>query len=457
MDPKIIRVLLIEDNPTDALLLEESLQDAEWARFEFTRAERLGDGLRLLHENSYDVVLSDLGLPDSHGMDTVRLLHRACPDLPIFVLTGLADEALGASAMQEGAQDYLVKGQTDTVTLVRAMRYAIERKRTENERDRFFKLSLDMLCIATTTGYFKRLNPAFEKTFGYDAEELLSKPFLEFVHPDDRERTNEQARLLNEGIPTVRFENRFLCKDGSAKWLSWTASPFLEEGLIYAVARDITESKANEEKIRASLQEKELLLKEIHHRVKNNMQVVSSLLQLQSGYIKEPEFRAMFAESQDRIKSMALIHEKLYQSRDLARIDFAEYVRSLVRMITRSYPTKSGCVEIQVDSDPILLNIDTGVPVGLILNELLSNTFKHAFPGDRRGKVEIKLQDKKELGFQLLMKDSGVGLPPDFSLHNTKSLGLRLVRILTEQISAVLQFSGENGAEFRLTFREVKV
>ena len=457
MESKVIRVLLIEDNPTDALLLQETLSDVEWATFEFTRAERLQDGLRLLRENSFDVVLSDLGLPDSHGLETVRQLHQEAPDRPIFVLTGLADEVLGVNAMQEGAQDYLVKGQTDSVMLARAMRYAIERKRAENERDRFFTLSLDMLCIATTTGYFKRLNPAFEKTLGYKADELLSKPVLDFVHPDDRERTRVQAQQLNEGIPTVHFENRYLCKDGSVKWLSWTASPFLEEGLIYAVAHDITESKQNEEKIRASLEEKELLLKEIHHRVKNNMQVVSSLLQLQSGYIKEPEFRAMFAESQDRIKSMALIHEKLYQSRDLARIDFAEYVRSLVRMITRSYPTKSGSVEIEVHSDPILLNIDTGVPVGLILNELLSNTFKHAFPGDRRGKVQVAFEDKKELGFQLLIKDSGVGLPPDFSLNNTKSLGLRLVRILTDQINASLRFASENGAEFRLNFREVKV
>lgn len=457
MQPRVIRILLIEDNATDALLLEESLRDVEWAKFKFTRVERLSDGLKLLKSDGFDAVLSDLGLPDSSGMDTVRQLHRNAPELPIFVLTGLADESLGAKAMQEGAQDYLVKGQTDSAMLTRAMRYSIERKRAENERDRFFTLSLDMLCVATMSGYFKRLNPVFERTLGYTAEELQAKPFIEFVHPDDREATLEQSRRLSTGQTTVCFENRYICKDGRSKWLSWTASPYLEEGLVYAVARDITESKEQERKIRGSLEEKELLLKEIHHRVKNNMQVVSSLLQLQSGYIKEPEFRAMFAESQDRIKSMALIHEKLYQSRDLTRIDFGEYVRSLVRMIARSYPTKSGNVEMEVRSDPVFLNIDTGVPVGLILNELLSNTYKHAFPGERRGKVQVALLDRSEGGFELRIKDDGIGLPSDFSLNNTQSLGLRLVRILTEQISASLEFEGTQGAEFRLTFREVKV
>ncbi len=457
MEPKTIRLLLIEDNPTDALLLQETLRDVEWAHFEFSHVERVADALNRLKAQRFDVILSDLGLPDSHGLETIRRLHAQAPDLPVFVLTGLNDEALGLRAMQEGAQDYLVKGQIDSSLLARAIRYSIERKRAEMERDRFFTLSLDMLCISTTSGFFKRLNPAFEKTLGFKAEELLSKPFLEFVHPDDRERTAQETRKLSDGQTTVGFENRYICKDGSFKWLSWTASPFLEEGLVYAVARDITESKLNEAKLGASLREKELLLKEIHHRVKNNMQVISSLLQLQAGYIKEPEFRAMFAESQDRIKSMALIHEKLYQSQDLARIDFAEYVRSLIRMITRSYPTKAGSVQLEVHTEPILLNIDTGVPVGLILNELLSNTFKHAFPEERQGKISVRLENKKELGFQLLIKDDGVGLPANFTLNNTKSLGLRLVRILTEQISATLEFKSENGAEFRLTFQEVKV
>ena len=457
MERRSIRILLIEDNSTDALLLQESLRDVAWADFDFTVSERLAPALELLGTKTFDVILSDLGLPDSHGLETVRRLHQRSPDLPIFVLTGLDDEQLGLKAMQEGAQDYLVKGRSDSFLLARAIRYAIERKKAEVERDRFFKLSLDMLCIATATGYFRRLNPAFEETLGYDAEELTSKPFLEFVHPDDRKSTAESMDQLARGNTVTHFENRYICKDGSVRWLAWTASPFLEEGLVYAVARDITESKQTEQQIRASLQEKELLLKEIHHRVKNNMQVVSSLLQLQAGYIKEPTFRAMFAESQGRIKTMALIHEKLYQSADLARIDFAEYIRSLARMISRTYPAKSGDVPVEGTSDPVSLNVDTGVPVGLILNELLSNAFKHAFPEGRKGVVSVTLKKHASGEFELAVRDTGIGLPADLSFESSKSLGLRLVRILLDQINATIEVNRENGSEFRLKFHEVKV
>lgn len=337
-----IRVLLVEDNPTDAFLLQETLADVPFATFAITQVERLTTALNRLQEGGVDVVLSDLGLPDSNGLDALQALIAEAPAVPIIVLTGLADEELGLRALQNGAEDYFVKGQFSGQMLARATRYAIERKRTT-------------------------------------------------------------------------------------------------------------------ETVRKSLHEKEVLLKEIHHRVKNNMQVISSLLQLQSQYIKDATLRAMFAESQNRIKSMALIHEKLYQSQDIGHINFCDYLSSLVRMIARSYPTKAHSVKMEVHCEPVALTIDTGVPLGLIVNELLSNSLKHAFPGERSGHLQVNLKPQDQGGYELMMRDNGVGLPAGFSLDNTSSLGLRLVKILTSQLGAQLTIKSEGGAEFSLNFREVKV
>jgi two-component sensor histidine kinase len=153
---------------------------------------------------------------------------------------------------------------------------------------------------------------------------------------------------------------------------------------------------------------------------------------------------------------MALIHEKLYQAPDLANIDFADYAQSLVQMIARSYPLKANTIRTVVETDPVGMSVRLGVPVGLIINELLSNSFKYAFPSGSEGIIHVALRDKKEFGFELIVRDNGVGLPGDFRLEDARSLGLRLVKILADQIGATLEFKSGKGTEFRLTFREAK-
>jgi two-component sensor histidine kinase/PAS domain-containing protein len=209
--------------------------------------------------------------------------------------------------------------------------------------------------------------------------------------------------------------------------------------------QDITEIRHAEEHVNASLKEKEVLLKEIHHRVKNNLQIISSLLNLQSNEIADPQASQKFRESQDRVKAMALIHERLYQSSDLANIDFYEYIRSLAGHLLRSYKVNVNCVRLYLDVEPIPMNIDIAIPCGLIINELVSNSLKYAFPNDREGEIKICLIRENSNLLKLDVRDNGIGFDEPSHLENSDSLGLKLVRTLAEQINGTLRYSSRGG------------
>jgi two-component sensor histidine kinase len=229
-----------------------------------------------------------------------------------------------------------------------------------------------------------------------------------------------------------------------------------ETGRIYrlaGVSDDITERKQALEQIKASLYEKDVLLKEIHHRVKNNLQVITSLLQLQSKYITDERARSIFQDSQNRIKSMALIHETLYQSNDLSRINSAEYVRKIIAHVQRSYRVNPEAVRIVARVDEVSLSIDKAVPCGLIINELLSNALKHAFPQERTGEVRVEFCAEGD-ACRVRVSDDGVGIPAGMEIEKTNSLGLKLVRTLTGQLGGELSVSNGVGAAFEIVFPE---
>jgi len=216
---------------------------------------------------------------------------------------------------------------------------------------------------------------------------------------------------------------------------------------------ELTDHMLTEMQLKRSLKEKEVLLKEIHHRVKNNLQIISSLIYLQSKNIQDEGTLQLFQDSQNRVKSMALIHEKLYQSKDLARIDFDEYIKSLVNHLFYSYRINLATIKPQIDIDDISLSIDTAICCGIIINELVSNSLKHAFPAGKKGKIEIKLQRKYQNEYILVVKDNGIGLPENVDFKHTKSLGLQLVCNLTDQLNGLVELERNSGTTFRITFR----
>jgi len=773
LNPKleIVKVLVIEDDEEDVLLLREILAESGVFGFELVHFDRLSTGLERLAEGDIDVVLLDLSLPDSQGLDTFTRAYEHAPHVPIIVLTGHDDDVQAIKSVREGAQDYLVKGQVDSNLLVRSMRYATERKRAEEQIlrqnavldaiNRVFRETLTCetdeevarTCLAVAEeltgskfGFIGEVNPAgrfdniaisdpgwdacrmpksntvvmikdmeirgiwgrvlkdeqslivndpashpdrvgtpeghpqitsfmgvplkhagrtigmialANKESGYDladpqAVETLSVAFVEALNRKRAEKevweSKERFRALTESTsdwiwevdvngvytyaspkvkellgyepeeiigktpfdimtyeeakrvamefgtivesrrPFAGLENTNRCKDGrlvvletsgvpifdaagnfqgyrgidrditerkqleeelrkseekyrlifenaregisvyeelpdgSRKFVecnpqyammsgypheelvrigdtrkvqvshnitqleavdienslseqsyrgifSWIHPDGKENYIEYTAARlnidgstftigidhDITDRKRAEEQLQASLKEK--VLKEIHHRVKNNLQIICSLLDLQANSAKDEQTFAIFNKSQNRIRTMALAHEYLYQSKDLARIAFAEYIPTLANYLFQSYQSYTDAIQLRINiEDGISLDIDKTIPCGLILNELVSNALKHAFVERREGKSRVELTcshrcivpGKDDDGeFSLIVSDNGVGFPRNLDFRNTRSLGLRLVVNLVEQLDGTIELDRSAGTTFK--------
>jgi two-component system sensor kinase len=303
------------------------------------------------------------------------------------------------------------------------------------------------------------VNTEFENFSGYSNKELhFRKKWLDFVASDDLERMEGYHRMqrINPRAIPKNYEVTLKNRNGIYKDFFATSEliPGTEKGIISFM--DITDRKNAENKIKKSLKEKELLLREIHHRVKNNMQIISTLLTLQSAQINDQKLIQLYRESQDRIQAMALIHEKLYQSKDISQINLREYVESMVSDLLYSYERDSRIIEADLDVEDILMNIDTAVPCGLIINELVSNSLKYAFPDDH-GTVKIYLRRLNDEGYCLKVSDDGIGLPEDFDtekIEKIDTLGLQIVNNLVNQIEGVLRIS--RPSTFEIKFKELK-
>jgi PAS domain S-box-containing protein len=301
------------------------------------------------------------------------------------------------------------------------------------------------------------VNEAMGKMIGYTVEEMMGKSLYDFMDDEGKIDAHEKMERRKEGIKE-KHDFRFKHKNGSDLWTIISTNPILDSNNKFIGAlgmlTDITKRKEMEEELKSSLKEKDMLLKEIHHRVKNNLMVISSLLNLQSNYIKDKDDLDMFKESQTRAKSMALIHEKLYKSDDLKSIDFADYMKEIINELINTYKRDPNIIKLNLDLENIILDINTSIPLGLIVNELVSNSLKYAFPDNREGEINVslKLKDGKYI---LIIGDNGVGIPRSTDFRNTASLGLQLVNNLTDQINGKIELDRSHGTEFKITFKEI--
>jgi len=293
-------------------------------------------------------------------------------------------------------------------------------------------------------------NDALRDIFGYNKSDDISDLMISSRYKNLDDRKFILKKLKEEG-KIKEYEVEFLKKSQEPIYIILSAT--IEGNSISGMIMDITEKKKIEKQIKSSLHDKEMLLKEIHHRVKNNLMVISSLLSLQSRYIKDETSKNIFKESQNRARSMALIHELLYQSNDLKRIDFGYYIRTLTNELFRMYVTDQSLIKLNMNVEEVMVDINTAIPLGLIVNELVSNSMKHAFPNDKSGEINIEFKFNKGI-YTMIVDDNGVGFPVDYDIENTDTLGLRIVNSLTEQIEGKITIERVNGTKFTIVFRE---
>ncbi|MBR8828964.1 MAG: PAS domain S-box protein [Gomphosphaeria aponina SAG 52.96 = DSM 107014] len=338
-----------------------------------------------------------------------------------------------------------------------------ERKRTEEAlrySEERFRIALKNSPIVVFNQDKKlRYTWIYNPGFGFKAEDVIGKLDSEIFLPENAQKlTNLKEKVLKSGVSTreevvVNYNNNIKCYD-------LTVDPLLSlDGKIIGVtcaALDISDRKNYELQLKNSLKEKEMLLKEIHHRVKNNLLVVSNLLEFQADYTEDPAIIQLLQDSQNRIYSMALIHEKLYRSTNLAKINFGEYLQDLVDNLFDSYKVWKQQILFELDLDSIFLNIETAHPCSLVVNELLSNALKHAFPERRSGKIWLALHQGKNQEITLTVRDNGIGFPENLDFRNTESLGMELVCTLTEQLEGQIELKREQGTCFQLTFSELQ-
>ncbi|MCB1021275.1 MAG: PAS domain S-box protein [Acidobacteria bacterium] len=302
-------------------------------------------------------------------------------------------------------------------------------------------------------------NQGAERVFGYSCAEVMGQPLEKLIpgrfrrahqhHMGDFTQSSVAARAMAH-----RGEVFGLRKGGEEFPAEASISKVQIDGsmIFTVILRDISERKQTEQRLLEALAEKEILLREVHHRVKNNLQVISSLLNLQARATSDEELARAFEESQNRVQSMALIHEQLYEAHDLTDVDFPEYIRQLTSRLFRTYQVRGDRIQLKTTISDVRIGVDLAVPCGLILNELISNSLKHAFPDAREGSIEIRLERMHDASVVLTVADDGVGLPPDVGFWSTKTLGLRLVRSLVRQIDGEIDLAGPPGSEFRIRF-----
>jgi PAS domain S-box-containing protein len=379
-------------------------------------------------------------------------------------------------------------GAIESIRDITRIRQAEIELRESEEKFRMLAESSPLAIMIYKGDYWVYSNPAGARMSGYSCEELYTMHYWDFVAPEFRQliRDNGRERLKGGQLPHS-YDFKIIAKDGTEKWASLTGSLFqfrgkpaglisivdiserkkaedalytltseLEERVLQRTSeleQEIEQRKSAEAAITTSLHEKEILLREIHHRVKNNLQIIASLLNLQSRYVKDETTLFSIRESQNRVKAMALVHEKLYQSTDLSKIDFDDYVRFLGKNLLSFFDMKGKGITFTTDIHDISLDINTAIPLGLIINELISNSLKHAFPDGRTGEISIAVFQNNHT-LSIIMKDNGAGIGEDFDWRNATTLGLRLVISLIEQLQGSIELDRHAGTTFTIVLQE---
>lgn len=461
-----LKILLLEDNVYDAELITRELQKAK-LNFITKRVDSRDDILEQIPLFKPDLIISDFSMPQLNAIEALELLKEYQYNIPFILVTGSQTEEVAVDCIRKGATDYIlkysltrlpsaIKNALKNHEVAKEKQQAEEQLKQSEERYRFVVENIREVIFQTNEdGEFTFLNSAWETLTGYSNLESLHKPFTHFLHPDDRATVFAlYQQLWHNDTIEKKYEVRFKAKNEQELWFEINPQILYDDdhNIIgtFGSLRDITRQKKSERQLKASLEEKNILLKEVYHRVKNNLQVIASMLSIQSMYLEDDQMKKILEDSQNRIFSIALVHQKLYASNDLSSISVKDYFKDLVGQIAGLYGGYQ--VEIVLDIDDIKLDIDTIMPMGLITNEIITNSFKYAFTGVKSAKINVNIKRNLRNQVQFQISDNGVGFQEIPDLKRPQSLGMQLINLLASQLNANLTLDNKNGVTYTLVF-----
>lgn len=470
-----ISVLYIDDNELDRELVRDALE-REHGGFELLEAGNRDEFLEMLQSTPVDLVISDFNILGFEGFDVIRATEDIQPGLPVVIVTGTGSEEIAVKALKQGAWDYVIKQTGHIRRLPQTLLQVLEKKRLHDDHEKAEQArdaALTRLELATRFGGvglwdwdLKTDDVIFSREWleqiGYREGELTHsyEEWESRLHPDDRDRVRQELRdYLKQQTNPYNIEFRLQHKDGSYRWINAVGEVIRDSGgkpeRMLGCHLDITARRIAEEELLAALREKDILLREVHHRVKNNLQIVSSLLSLQEKEFDNPQLKEVLKLCRNRVMVMAQIHETLHESDNLAAVDMKDYLSSILVSVIQSLSVNRAAPEAIVEIEAIRLPMNKAIPIGQVVNELVSNAVLHGFENTTAPQVKIILKQAGGDIFNLWIEDNGVGMPPDFDWRTSQRLGLKLVRILVEeQLDGTIALDRSNGTRFTIRFGE---
>ena len=459
-----VRVLCVDDEPTLLDLTRFFLENT--GEFSVVTVSSVPEAVNALAEQEYDAIVSDYLMPGTDGISFLRQLRHQENSIPFIIFTGRGQENVVIDALNAGADFYIQKGDDPRVQfadLGNKIRQAVRRRTAERalreSEERFRTVVEDQTELISRfrpDGTFFFVNDAFCRYFGVRAEQILGCRFEVQIPREDAARVAAHLRALTCKHPVATIEHRVVMPDGHLQWQQRNDRALFDEtGTLVgyqSVGRDISDLKQAEEALKTSLVEKNMLLREIHHRVKNNMQVVIGLLQFQLSTVSSPEIAQIVLDTETRIRSMVLIHERLYNSDDFINIPLEAYIRDLIDSLIYTYRTKA-TITVKYNIENIQIDQPMLIHLGLLITEVVSNSLKHAFPGRDTGTISLAFRHRDDNSLTLSIHDDGVGIPDACIREKPMTMGLQLIYLLgRDQLNGTILIEGNNGTTFTFTF-----
>jgi PAS domain S-box-containing protein len=447
------RVLVVEDDAATAELMRRTLHRAGHS---VVIADSVAAGLKALSSEAeqFDALLLDYSLPDGEPWPVADAALAHIPEVPVIFVTGISDESVAIEALRRGFSDYIKKTTGFWNDLPTVLERVERLSRIQGRLDETSALmsaivehSSDLVAVADGEGRLVYVSPASRTLLGLDPSELMGSLWPEILHAEDREALLSLMPQVGEETAAATTL-RCLHRNASIVWVEARVARLQAattgQPMIVLTLHDVTAQRAHEQQMEASLKEKEVLLREIHHRVKNNLQVVQSLLRMSLRTLPAGEARTAAETTIQRIHAMALVHERLYRIEGLTSISLVEYLRDLFKGVVASNSVAPGQIQLTLDAEEIPLTLDLAIPFGLLVNELISNSFKHGFADGRRGTIEVAIH-REEGVVRMAVSDDGAGLPENFDALACPSMGLKLAASLAHQLGGSLKFTNGRG------------